>query len=60
MVGLYAALRSTGALLSPLYGIVVDRYDRKKLLRNARTGFAAIALAFLFPPQRLWRLSRAI
>ncbi len=46
MVGLYAALRSTGTLLSPLYGIVIDRYNRKKLLRNARTGFAVIAAAF--------------
>ena len=52
LVGLYGALRFTGTLFAPFYGIVVDRYDRLKLLRAARIIFMAIAviiaaLAFL-------------
>ena len=47
LLGLYAALRFTGTLLSPLYGIVVDRYDRKRLLQAVRAGFALSALVIL-------------
>ena len=47
LLGLYAALRFTGTLFSPLYGIVVDRYRRERLLRVARFGFAASALTIL-------------
>ena len=48
LLGLYGALRFTGTLFSPLYGIVVDRYDRKVILRVVRTGFVANALLILF------------
>lgn len=44
LVGLYGALRFTGTLFAPFYGIVVDRYDRLKLLRVSRIIFAVIAI----------------
>ena len=44
LVGLYGALRFTGTLFAPFYGIVVDRYDRLKLLRTARIIFMVIAV----------------
>ena len=47
LLGLYAALRFTGTLFSPLYGIVVDRYRRERLLRAVRFGFAASAIVIL-------------
>ena len=52
LVTLYGALRFTGTLFAPFYGIIVDRYDRLMLLRVARLIFTAIAviiavLAFL-------------
>ena len=46
-VALFAALRFTGTMFAPFYGIVVDRYDRKRLLVFSRLGFAAISLAIL-------------
>ena len=48
LVGLFAALRFTGTLFSPYYGILVDRYDRKRLLAGARIVFALAALLILF------------
>lgn len=47
LLGLYAALRFTGTLFSPLYGIVVDRYRRERLLRTVRFGFVASAVVIL-------------
>ncbi len=47
LLGLYAALRFTGTLFSPLYGIVVDRYRRERLLRAVRFGFTASGLVIL-------------
>ena len=47
LLGLYAALRFTGTLLSPLYGIVVDKYRRERLLRLVRFGFTLSAVAIL-------------
>lgn len=47
LLGLYAALRFTGTLFSPLYGIVVDRYRRERLLRFVRFGFTLSAIAIL-------------
>ena len=44
LVGLYGALRFTGTLFAPFYGIVVDRYDRLELLRTARIIFMVIAV----------------
>ena len=44
LVGLYGSLRFTGTLFAPLYGIVVDRYDRLNLLRTARIIFTVIAV----------------
>ena len=44
LVTLYGALRFTGTLFAPFYGIVVDRYDRLILLRLARIIFMAIAV----------------
>ena len=44
LVTLYGALRFTGTLFAPFYGIVVDRYDRLMLLRVARIIFTIIAV----------------
>lgn len=46
-VALFAALRFTGTMFAPFYGIIVDRYDRKKLLVFSRLAFAGIALCIL-------------
>ena len=60
LVGLYGSLRFTGTLFAPLYGIVVDRYDRLKLLRTARiifTVIAAIIAALSFLDQiHIWHI----
>lgn len=37
LLGTYAALRFTGTLFSPLYGVLVDKYDRRKLVLLTRT-----------------------
>ncbi len=52
LVTLYGALRFTGTLFAPFYGIIVDRYDRLMLLRISRIIFTVIgviiaALSFL-------------
>ncbi|MCY4578752.1 MAG: MFS transporter [Chloroflexi bacterium] len=44
LVTLYGALRFTGTLFAPFYGIIVDRYDRLMLLRISRIIFTVIAL----------------
>lgn len=44
LVGLYGALRFTGTLFAPFYGIIVDRYDRPKLLTASRLTFTLIAV----------------
>ena len=44
LLGLYGALRFTGTLFAPFYGIVVDRYDRRKLLSVCRLIFTLIAV----------------
>ena len=36
LVGLIGALKFAGTLLGPLYGLMVDRFDRKKLLVRVR------------------------
>ena len=48
LLGLYAALRFTGTLFSPLYGIIVDRYDRRRLVQGVRAGFPCYASLLLF------------
>ena len=48
LLGIYAALRFTGTLFSPIYGILVDRYRRDMMLRVVRFGFVLSALAILF------------
>ena len=60
LVTLYGALRFTGTLFAPFYGIVVDRYDRLMLLRVSRIIFTVIAviiavLSFL-DQIRLWHI----
>ncbi len=47
LLGVYAALRFTGTLLSPLYGILVDRYERRVLLFLVRAAFAVNATAIM-------------
>lgn len=44
LVGVYGALRFTGTLFAPFYGILVDRYDRLTLLRIARVIFTISAI----------------
>jgi MFS family permease len=59
-VSLFAALRFTGTMFAPLFGIVVDRYDRKKLLVFSRLGFGGIALIILalsyFEQLEIWHV----
>ena len=47
LLGVYAALRFTGTLFSPLYGIVVDRYRRERLLSAVRFGFTISSFVIL-------------
>ena len=50
LLGLYGALRFMGTLFSPFYGIVVDKYDRTRLLQILRatlTGFALLLLLLI-------------
>lgn len=47
LVGLLGALRFTGTLLGPLYGIVVDRVDRTKLFVGIRVFMALTAAAMM-------------
>ena len=50
LLGLYGALRYMGTLFSPFYGIVVDKYDRTRLLEILRatlTGFALLLLLLI-------------
>ncbi|MBT3996573.1 MAG: MFS transporter [Chloroflexi bacterium] len=45
LVGLIGALKFAGTLLGPLYGLMVDRFDRKKLQVWVRAFGAALAIA---------------
>ena len=60
LVGVYGALRFTGTLFAPFYGILVDRYDRLSLLRIARVIFtvnAIIIAALAFAGQiHIWQI----
>ena len=47
LLGLYAALRYMGTLFSPFYGILVDKYDRTRLLQILRATLTGFALLFL-------------
>jgi len=47
LVGLLGALRFSGTLLGPLYGIVVDRFDRTKLFVGIRVFMALIAAVMM-------------
>ena len=44
LVGLVGALRFLGTLGGPIYGLVVDRYDRRMLLISSRGLLAVLAL----------------
>ena len=48
LVGVYGALRYGGTLFSPFYGIIADRYNRKKVLLLVRSGFIFLAIYLLF------------
>ncbi len=47
LLGLYAALRYSGNLFAPFFGIAVDRFDRKGILISVRASFGIIALSIL-------------
>lgn len=47
LLGIFASLRFTGTLFAPLYGIAVDRYDRRTILTLSRAGFGIVALLTL-------------
>jgi MFS family permease len=47
LLGVYGALRFTGTLFSPLYGVLVDRYDRRKLILLTRTLFFVNSIVIL-------------
>ncbi len=48
MVGLFGSLRFFGVLLAPLWGSLVDRTDRRRLLIGTRFTFFVVAAAILF------------
>lgn len=47
LVGLLGALRFTGTLLGPIYGIVVDRVDRTRLFVGIRVFMALVAAVMM-------------
>ncbi len=47
ILGFYAALRYSGNLLAPIYGIAVDRFDRKIILIFVRSTFVLLILIML-------------
>ena len=47
ILGFYAALRYSGNLFAPIYGIAVDRFDRKKILIFVRSTFVLLILIIL-------------
>ena len=47
LLGIFAALRFLGTLVAPLYGVMMDRYDRRLLLVGGRLVSAAMAAAIL-------------
>ena len=48
ILGIFAALRFVGTLIAPLYGVMMDRYDRRLLLVGGRLVSAGMAAAILF------------
>ena len=44
LVGLIGALKFTGTLLGPFYGLMVDRFDRKKLQILVRAFGSTLAI----------------
>ena len=47
LVGLYGALRFMGTIMSPAFGVIVDRFDRKLLLILVRGSFVLNGLVIL-------------
>ncbi len=47
LLGIFAALRFLGTLIAPLYGVLVDRYDRRLLLVGTRLVSTTMAIAIL-------------
>jgi len=48
LVGLFAALRFTGTIFAPFFGVLADRRDRRRLLMLIRVGFTSLALVIFF------------
>ena len=48
LVGIYGSLRFGGTLFSPFYGIIADRYDRKKIFIIVRSTFPIFAAIVLY------------
>ena len=47
LVGLYGALRFMGTIMSPVFGVLVDKFDRKMLLVLIRGSFALNGIIIL-------------
>ena len=47
LVGLYGALRFMGTIMSPIFGVIVDKFDRKILLVLIRGSFALNGIVIL-------------
>ncbi|PZC43732.1 MAG: MFS family permease [Chloroflexi bacterium] len=47
LVGLYGALRFMGTIMSPIFGVAVDKFDRKMLLVLIRGSFALNGIVIL-------------
>jgi len=47
ILGIYAALRFTGTLFSPLFGVIVDRLGRRNIYLLSRLSFVSISMIVL-------------
>ena len=47
LVGIYGALRFMGTIMSPVFGVLVDKFDRKMLLVLIRGSFALNGIIIL-------------
>ena len=47
LLGLFGALKFFGTLIAPIYGVVADRVDRRRMLISLRSTFAALAVTIM-------------